>query len=83
MVGTPRASAAQAVGWVRAVLAALVAALAVLMLGVPSATAASSDATTVLAAYGVSLVLIAGLVWHTVAANARARRALEEHERNG
>lgn len=40
-------------------------------------------ATTVLAAYGVSLVLIAGLVWHTVAANARARRALEEHERNG
>ncbi|RJL06352.1 heme exporter protein CcmD [Paracoccus aestuarii] len=40
-------------------------------------------ATTVLAAYGVSLVLIAGLVWHTVAANARARRALEEYERNG
>ncbi|TJZ91580.1 heme exporter protein CcmD [Paracoccus gahaiensis] len=40
-------------------------------------------AGTVLAAYGVSLVLIAGLVWHTVAANARARRALQEHERNG
>jgi heme exporter protein CcmD len=40
-------------------------------------------AGTVLAAYGVSAVLIAGLVWHTVAANARARRALQEHERNG
>lgn len=40
-------------------------------------------AGTVLAAYGVSLVLIAGLIWHTVAANARARRALQEHERNG
>ena len=40
-------------------------------------------ATTVLMAYGVSLVLIAGLVWQTVAANARARRALEEHERDG
>lgn len=40
-------------------------------------------AGTVLAAYGVSLVLIGGLVWQTVAANARARRALEEHERRG
>ncbi|QBX35248.1 heme exporter protein CcmD [Paracoccus liaowanqingii] len=40
-------------------------------------------AGTVLAAYAVSTVLIAGLVWHTVAANARARRALQEHERNG
>ena len=40
-------------------------------------------ASTVLAAYGVSIVLIAGLVWHTVAANARARRALQEFERNG
>ncbi|WP_408592353.1 heme exporter protein CcmD [Paracoccus marcusii] len=40
-------------------------------------------AETVLAAYGVSIVLIAGLVWHTVAANARARRALQEFERNG
>ncbi|AZY93556.1 MULTISPECIES: heme exporter protein CcmD [Paracoccus] len=40
-------------------------------------------AGTVLAAYGVSIVLIAGLVWHTVAANARARRALQEFERNG
>ena len=40
-------------------------------------------AGTVLAAYGVSVVLIAGLVWHTVTANARARRALQEFERNG
>ncbi|MEQ3644325.1 MAG: heme exporter protein CcmD [Paracoccus sp. (in: a-proteobacteria)] len=40
-------------------------------------------AGTVLAAYGVSVLLIAGLVWHTVAANARARRALQEFERNG
>lgn len=40
-------------------------------------------AGTVLAAYGVSLILIGGLVWQTVAANARARRALEEHERRG
>lgn len=40
-------------------------------------------AGTVLAAYGVSILLIAGLVWHTVAANARARRALQEFERNG
>ncbi len=40
-------------------------------------------AGTVLAAYGVSVALIAGLVWHTVVANARARRALQEFERNG
>ncbi|WP_410219061.1 heme exporter protein CcmD [Paracoccus sp. (in: a-proteobacteria)] len=40
-------------------------------------------AGTVLLAYVVSLVLIAGLVWQTVAANARARRNLEEHEKNG
>lgn len=40
-------------------------------------------AIPVLSAYAVSLVLIGGLVWHTVAANARARRALEEHGRNG
>jgi heme exporter protein D len=40
-------------------------------------------AGTVLLAYGVGLALLAGLVWQTVAANARARRALEEHERNG
>lgn len=40
-------------------------------------------ATTVLLAYGVSLALVAGLIWHTVAANARARRNLEEHDRHG
>ena len=40
-------------------------------------------AGTVLAAYGVSLALLAGLVWHSVAANARARRELERQERNG
>lgn len=40
-------------------------------------------AGTVLAAYGISLLLLAGLVWHSVAANARARRDLERAERNG
>lgn len=40
-------------------------------------------AGTVLAAYGVSLALLAGLVWHSVAANARARRDLERQEKNG
>lgn len=40
-------------------------------------------AGTVLAAYGVSAVLLIGLVWQSVAANARARRALEKQERNG
>jgi len=40
-------------------------------------------AGTVLLAYGVSLALIGGLIWQTVAANARARRNLEEHEKNG
>lgn len=40
-------------------------------------------AGTVLAAYGVSLALLAGLIWHTIAANARARRDLERQERNG
>lgn len=39
-------------------------------------------ANTVLAAYGVSLALLAGLIWHTVAANARARRDLEAQERS-
>ena len=40
---------------------------------------------TVLGAYGVSIVLLVGLVWHTIAANAAARRKLEEQEgrRNG
>ncbi|RDW13193.1 heme exporter protein CcmD [Paracoccus thiocyanatus] len=40
-------------------------------------------AGTVLAAYGASLVLLAGIVVQTVLANARARRALQEHERRG
>lgn len=40
-------------------------------------------AHTVLAAYGVSLVLLAGIVIQTVRANAKARRALEEYERRG
>lgn len=40
-------------------------------------------AGTVLAAYGVSVVLLAGLIWHTFAANARARKDLEKQEKNG
>ncbi|MFV0302249.1 MAG: heme exporter protein CcmD [Paracoccus sp. (in: a-proteobacteria)] len=40
-------------------------------------------AGTVLAAYGVSLVLLIGIVWQSVAANARARRALEAQQKNG
>ncbi|GLK63331.1 heme exporter protein CcmD [Paracoccus kondratievae] len=40
-------------------------------------------ASTVLTAYGASLVLLAALIVQTVLANARARRALEEHERRG
>ncbi len=40
-------------------------------------------AGTVLVSYGVSLALLAGLVWQTVAANARARRDLERQEKNG
>lgn len=40
-------------------------------------------AVTVIAAYGVSLVLLAGIVVQTVIANARARRTLEEHEKRG
>ncbi|MFC0201517.1 heme exporter protein CcmD [Paracoccus rhizosphaerae] len=40
-------------------------------------------AATVWLAYGVGLALLAGLIWQTVAANARARRALEEHDKNG
>ena len=38
-------------------------------------------AVYVLSSYGVSLALLAGLIWQTVAANARARRALEDHEK--
>lgn len=40
-------------------------------------------AGTVLAAYGVSVLLLAGVVWHSVAANARARRDLEKQENHG
>lgn len=40
-------------------------------------------AGTVLAAYGVSLVLLLGIVWQSLAANARARRALEKQEHHG
>ncbi len=40
-------------------------------------------AGTVLASYGVSLALLAGLVWQTISANARARRDLERQEKNG
>ena len=37
----------------------------------------------VLGAYGVSLALLAGLIWQTLAANARARRELEKQEKHG
>ncbi|RMC34671.1 heme exporter protein CcmD [Paracoccus alkanivorans] len=40
-------------------------------------------AGTVLAAYGVSLLLLVGIVWQSWAANARARRELEKYEKNG
>lgn len=40
-------------------------------------------ASTVLWAYGVSLTLLAGIVWQTIRANARARAALQEHEKRG
>ena len=40
-------------------------------------------AGVVLAAYAVSLALLGGLIWHTLAANARARRDLEKQEKNG
>lgn len=36
--------------------------------------------TVVLSAYGVTILLILGLVVQTVLANAKARRALEDHE---
>lgn len=35
---------------------------------------------TVLSAYGVSALLLGGLIWHTLVANARARRDLARHE---
>lgn len=37
-------------------------------------------ADTVLWAYGVSGLLLVGIVWQSIAANARARRALEQQE---
>jgi len=40
-------------------------------------------AGTVLAAYGISLGLLLAVVVQTLVANRRARRELEEHERNG
>ncbi|WP_273500213.1 heme exporter protein CcmD [Paracoccus sphaerophysae] len=40
-------------------------------------------AVPVLAAWGISLALLAGLIGQTLAAAARARRALEEVERRG
>ncbi|WP_347138601.1 heme exporter protein CcmD [Paracoccus sp. SSK6] len=40
-------------------------------------------ATAVLGAYGVSLALLGGLIWQTLAANARARRDLEKQENHG
>lgn len=40
-------------------------------------------AAAVLGAYGLSLALLAGLVWQTLSANARARRDLERQERRG
>ena len=40
-------------------------------------------AATVLAAYGVSLGLLVGIIVQSVLANARARRDLQEHERRG
>jgi heme exporter protein D len=40
-------------------------------------------ALTVAAAYGVSLLLLAGIVVQSLWAARRARRALEEHQRHG
>lgn len=40
-------------------------------------------AVTVLAAYGISLLLLLGIILQTVLANARARRALQEHDDRG
>lgn len=38
---------------------------------------------TVLSAYGAGILLLAGIILQTIAANARARRALEEKEKRG
>lgn len=40
-------------------------------------------AGTVLAAYGISLTLLIGVIVQSLRANARARRDLQEHERRG
>ncbi|MFV0382824.1 heme exporter protein CcmD [Paracoccus sp. (in: a-proteobacteria)] len=40
-------------------------------------------AGTVLTAYGISALLLIGIVWQSIAANARARRDLEEQEKHG
>lgn len=40
-------------------------------------------AGTVLTAYGITALLLVAIVWQTVAANARARRALERQEQDG
>ncbi|MTH64771.1 heme exporter protein CcmD [Paracoccus shanxieyensis] len=40
-------------------------------------------AATVLWAYGISLLLLAGIIGQTIRANARARAALQEHENRG
>lgn len=37
----------------------------------------------VLGAYGLSLALLGGLIWQTLAANSRARRDLERQENHG
>ena len=37
-------------------------------------------ALPILIAYGVSLTLLVGLIWQSLARNARARRALEQQE---
>ncbi len=40
-------------------------------------------AGAVLGAYGLSLALLGALIWQTLAANARARRALDKQEKHG
>ena len=35
---------------------------------------------SILIAYGVSLTVLVGLIWQSVARNARARRALDQQE---
>ena len=40
-------------------------------------------AGAVLGAYGLSLALLGALIWQTLAANVRARRALDRQEKHG